>query len=471
MAVGLGYGIGLGLQQAQRELEGIVVDWLAGWLRDSPDPFRATTAIGEVGDLKMSEHIVLRVWPDRELVEPLLLRIASYNRYYDGTWLANPSPFVPLPLDASGWSLPGEGVANRRVSVFLTLDEGRAILPLPAGSREIEGLRGARISISKHRALKVLEGPAAARYSVRYGAPFGDAVPEDADLRVPHADRPALSALGQEWGLDKDSPTEALERLHQRLTRDFTYSLRLEAPPRGRGALEHFLLHRRAGHCEYFASAAVLLLRTAGIPARYARGWSVQEYSGLEDAYVARARHAHAWVLAWVDGAWRDFDPTPPDWGALEAASRPWWGPLQDRWGRLRFLLAGGEGSAEDARTDLVWLLLPLLAILALRIARRGRRRVLDRSAGKSRVSSMSPFTPIEAVLSHRGQGRRDGETLREWVARLQQEGEPASAELTLAVDLYYRQRFDPKGLVDSAEKRLENILASWMRRYRANER
>lgn len=464
LAVGLGFGIGLGLQQAQRGLEDILGDWLARWMDDSTDPFRTTTAIGEVGELKQSEHVVLRVWPDRELSEPLLLRTASYSRYYDGTWLANPSPFAPVSLDASGWSLPGEGVAIRQVSVFLRFDEGRGILPLPTGSLGIQGLEGARLSVSKHRAVKVLEGPTAARYRARYGeSPVEDA-PEETDLRVASRMRSLLSPLAREWGLEKDSPVEALERLQRRFERDFSYSLRLEAPPGGQGALEYFLLHRRAGHCEYFASAAVLLLRAAGIPARYALGWSVQEYSDLEEAYVARGRHAHAWVLAWVDGAWRDFDPTPPDWGALEAASRPWWGLLQDLWGRLRFLLASDEGQPENEGAYLIWLLLPLVVLLAWRVAHRGRRRVLDRIAGKSRTHSMSPFAPVEAVLSRRGCGRRSGETLREWVVRLQREGEPAAIELTQAVDLYYRQRFDPKGLDESAGKKLESLLAVWMR-------
>jgi transglutaminase-like putative cysteine protease len=55
-------------------------------------------------------------------------------------------------------------------------------------------------------------------------------------------------------------------------------------------------------------------LRAAGIPARYAIGFSVSEYSPLEGAYVARRRHAYAWALAWLEGRWRDFDATPPDW-------------------------------------------------------------------------------------------------------------------------------------------------------------
>ncbi|MEM9137769.1 MAG: transglutaminase domain-containing protein, partial [Cyanobacteria bacterium P01_F01_bin.42] len=75
--------------------------------------------------------------------------------------------------------------------------------------------------------------------------------------------------------------------------------------------LEAFLLDHRSGHCEYFASATALLLRSTGIPARYVAGYSVSEFSPAEQQYIGRVRDAHAWVMAYVDGAWRTIDTTP----------------------------------------------------------------------------------------------------------------------------------------------------------------
>ena len=82
-------------------------------------------------------------------------------------------------------------------------------------------------------------------------------------------------------------------------------------------------MRSRAGHCEYFATATVLLLREAGIPARYATGFSVQDFSRMENRSVVRERHAHAWVLAFVNGAWRDLDTTPSNWGELGKSRMP----------------------------------------------------------------------------------------------------------------------------------------------------
>ena len=79
--------------------------------------------------------------------------------------------------------------------------------------------------------------------------------------------------------------------------------------------VERFLIHTGAGHCELFASSAVLLLRTMGIPARYVTGFVC---GGLHrgDIYYVTDRDAHAWVEAYdaESGKWILLDPTPSIW-------------------------------------------------------------------------------------------------------------------------------------------------------------
>ncbi len=91
----------------------------------------------------------------------------------------------------------------------------------------------------------------------------------------------------------------------------------------------HFLEESRAGHCELFASAAVLLLRQNGIPARYVTGFLCVERHPGGSYYVSRLGHAHAWVEAFdrQQNQWLMLDPTPPDgirnfensWTAVES--------------------------------------------------------------------------------------------------------------------------------------------------------
>jgi hypothetical protein len=98
-----------------------------------------------------------------------------------------------------------------------------------------------------------------------------------------------------------------------------------------------------AAHCEYFASAAVLLLRSLGIPARYVTGFLAHEAEGGRT--TVRQRDAHAWAEAWLDGAgWVTVEATPPGGrpdGMPEAVSATqrladWW---TDTWRAFRAAL------------------------------------------------------------------------------------------------------------------------------------
>ena len=113
-------------------------------------------------------------------------------------------------------------------------------------------------------------------------------------------------------------------------------------------------------------------VRAAVVPTRYATGYSVMEYSALEQAYVVRARHAHAWTRAWVGGRWIDLDPTPPDWFAEESSRlAPLWEGVADffRWASYRW------SQREEFQASNAWwaVLAALVAILGWRLLR-GKR-------------------------------------------------------------------------------------------------
>src|SRR5204862_458473 len=137
--------------------------------------------------------------------------------------------------------------------------------------------------------------------------------------------------------------------------------------------LADFFLRTRAGHCEYFATGTVMLLRAAGIPARYAIGYAVHEWSPLERRFIVRGNDAHAWTLAWVGGAWREIDTTPGEWIPTERETASFWTPLGDLWSWATYLFSRWRWSERDDRLtgSIGWLLVPLIALLA----RRGTRR------------------------------------------------------------------------------------------------
>jgi protein-glutamine gamma-glutamyltransferase len=91
----------------------------------------------------------------------------------------------------------------------------------------------------------------------------------------------------------------------------FGYTLKLTGKPGG-DPLSHFLFETHAGHCEYFATAMTIMLRTLGIPSREVNGFLPGEFNDLAGDYIVRASDAHSWVEAYFPGSgWVPFDPTP----------------------------------------------------------------------------------------------------------------------------------------------------------------
>src|SRR5207244_5015174 len=89
----------------------------------------------------------------------------------------------------------------------------------------------------------------------------------------------------------------------------FGYTLDLSATSKA-DPLAHFLFERRSGHCEYFAAAMTVMLRSLGIPARYVNGFLPGEYNELGGDFIVRASDAHSWVEAYFPGFNRSEEHT-----------------------------------------------------------------------------------------------------------------------------------------------------------------
>jgi hypothetical protein len=173
-----------------------------------------------------------------------------------------------------------------------------------------------------------------------------DSAPTAGDLQLADKEREAYAAVAAELGLSAQTAASSasIERVKYFFATAYQYApyqktandTTITGSP-----MVDFLHRSKAGHCEYFATATALLLRAGGIPARYATGFAVSEKSPQriagERIYVVRERHAHAWVRAYVNGAWVDVDTTPPVWIAAEAQDGGWWVAVADHWSWLRF--------------------------------------------------------------------------------------------------------------------------------------
>lgn len=92
---------------------------------------------------------------------------------------------------------------------------------------------------------------------------------------------------------------------------DYVYSLTVPEAA-GIDPVDQFLLETRTGHCELYASAMTLMLRSIGVPARVVSGYRGGEWSDADGAYIVRKNMAHMWVeVYFINHGWMTFDPTP----------------------------------------------------------------------------------------------------------------------------------------------------------------
>jgi transglutaminase-like putative cysteine protease len=440
-----------GLRHLQSWFEGQAEEWLADW---APDPFKSRTSIGDIGALKLSDKIEFRV----EAGQPLLLHEASYDRYAGQSWYASQRKFKNAAF------ITAEAGADAKQMTFFRSFKRQAVLALPQGVEKITGLEGALLTETGFGVVKAEDVPDFVQFRVYYSGVQKSAL-TGYDREVPSQHQDWTRQIAAQLGLADESPAQAAALLRQFFRNRYRYSLYLGREPDADRALRDFVLNRKAGHCEYFAAATVLVLRRIGIPARFATGYSLQEYDPDQRLYIVRRRHAHAWALAFIDGRWQEVDATPPQWAELEAEEAG--GAFQrvdDFFSRLAFEFKRWR-SAGDNRQQVLGLC--VAAALALYLGWRlyRNRAQWQRTAhGKPGGASASAYPGrdsawyrLERALHGTLLARRGDESVREWGERLQQ---PALQEIAR---LHYRYRFDPDGLPAEEQARLQQAVQEWL--------
>jgi len=470
-----GYIGHIGLHNLQLVIEKKSMEWFIGLMEKDADPCESNTAMGDIGRLKLSNRILFRVKPEYEYKRPILLRETSYNIYGSSTWFAMHSDFNAVLSNKDGrtWELGPDLDLYKKITVNLYLPDGKGILKLPSGSFKILNLSVLQVGKNRLAAVRVDGGPGLINYQVHFNRDRSvDSPPNKKDLTVSSKEMPALAQIINELEPDAKSSSELIDRLDSFFKENFRYSIYHKDKRNKGGALSDFLLRSRSGHCEYFATAGVLLLRTAGIPARYASGYSVQEFSRLENRFIVRSRHAHAWVLAYVDGVWRDYDFTPSSWALMEKDAFFFFGIFPDllSWSKFIFSQWRWREENEETRKYIIWLFIPLGFFLIFRLykqryVKRGTTEQIEESASRIMPGADSEFYLIEKKIVELTFPRDKGETLLNWLVRIE-ESKPASLStepLRGIIKLHYQYRFDPHGLNPEEKRVLKSMVGSWM--------
>jgi hypothetical protein len=470
IAIVLGYFGQASLGRVQRYFESMNPNWLNSFSRKSPDPYQSKTALGQIGRIKLSSKIMIRVQPIGANPVPTLLRENSFRTYKAQTWYAgnsrNDFENVLEETNRATWILLRQKTNTADVNLACYLPGGKALLPLPAGSGRLENLWAYLLEKNSAGAVRAT-GPGLVMFDARFGPGQTIDYPPDPreDLVVSPREADAVTQVIAENGLTAENTEQAMRALNGFFQSKFTYRLwQGEPPPDSTNdtPLARFLLETRAGHCEYFATATVLLLRQLGIPARYAVGYAIHEPSGK--GYVVRQRDAHAWCLVWDKERemWRDFDTTPASWVEAEAAHASPYQSFSDLWSRIRFELAKVRWGQTRLRQYILWGLIPILILLFYQIIRRirGKRGLKPRKSWSddfTRPGLDSEFYQLERKLIQRGVSREPGEPLSVWLPRAI--AEPGLFDIRQPLQqlllLHYRYRFDPLGLNQSDREAL----------------
>ena len=150
-----------------------------------------------------------------------------------------------------------------------------------------------------------------------------------------YLDASALSAQARSLAAQavtghKENQFDTVMALTNYLQSNFQYSQQLGHVPAGRDPIDWFLFDVKIGYCEQFATAETLMLRSLGIPARLATGYSTGQYDSVLNQATVREQDAHAWVEVWFPNhGWVPVDPSP-GFSALAATQFP------DRWAARR---------------------------------------------------------------------------------------------------------------------------------------
>jgi len=285
-----------------------------------------------------------------------------------------------------------------------------------------------------------------------------------------------------------DSLTQGLDNNYDRATAisdffqtEFLYTLALPGSAR-EATLEYFLFERGEGHCEYFSTAMVVLLRSLGIHAREVNGFLGGQWNDFGQYLAVTQNEAHSWVEVWFPGyGWVEFDPTPGGAGS-SAAITSWLWPgrflfdgLQHRWNKwvLDYNLESQAGlfqrlsemfrgqapqnqvspqAAPATGLSKGWIMLFLMvsALSAIVVLKRLRRQSFE----------------VELYLKFRESCRRAGFRADEGVAplllldELARVGHPSYSRAQTVVDHYLRSRFGGKELDALEREEMKNDLA-----------
>ncbi len=334
------------LPRAQTRVESATIG-LMNTSTTSYSSFSSESRLGDLEQLQLSSKVVFRVWSS----QPQKLRGRIFTQFDGRAWRAPASSVQQLRLFNETATLDAEtvewlqGIPGASYAPSVTENDGIPIRTriVQAGfnpglliSPARQALVRAETSVISADVHQTLTTPLSASVEI-YGIlnrRSGDLVQPGAappallaeTSRPPERLDPRIAELARRLAGEANSPEERIQHTVRFVQNECHYSLEV-GRFRREDPVAEFLFEKKRGYCEYFASAAAVLLRQQGIPCRYVTGFVVQEWNRQGGHFVVREADAHAWIEAYVPGkGWIEADPTPEaEYAAARARFESGW--------------------------------------------------------------------------------------------------------------------------------------------------
>jgi transglutaminase-like putative cysteine protease len=450
--------------------------------------FSERVELGDIGRIRLDPTRVMRVTTVEGPVQSASDRYwrgLAFDRFDGRRWQVTPSSRMPVQGDPEiGVDLGGPrrrgGRAVQQIAREM-IPSGVLFTPgLPAGFRGAVGRLERDVNRSLH-------APAAAGKRVLYAVSAELIEPSEADLAGDVVESPKgdmrylqlppldarIVALAAELTAGAANDAARVRAVERWLRTNGRYT---DSPPDfgSVSPLEGFLLERTEGHCEYFASSMVVLLRSAGLPARLVNGFAGGHDNTLGGFLEVAQSDAHAWVeVPFRKAGWVRYDPTPADlrlagaealrksagWTELASAIELWWfrnvvdfdrgtqaravRKVWTAWHQWRRGEAPPEDLGDDTPLSIVMPTVPLWVAGLAALAAAAFGAELRRRRRRQRPRLPATYARALGLLARRGHVRAEHETARGFARAVAPSVPPAAAEaFARLTDAYLAERF-----------------------------
>ena len=267
---------------------------------------------GTVSDLALSDDIAFRAKFDGPVPAPARLywRAIVLGQYDGRTWTQNEARGLPA---GSVQAVPASTPTHYEITLEPTGRRWLYALDVPVAMPSIAGQRVGWTNMFELISSQPINERL--RYQVTSWTDFKlqpIASPDDITegLQRPTGFNPATNDFAQQL-MRQSTDSATLIRLVLDYFRREPFRYTLEPPLLGRNSVDDFLFTTRAGFCEHFAGAFVVIMRELGIPARVVTGYQGGELNTVDGYLEVRQSDAHAWAEVWLEQrGWVRVDPT-----------------------------------------------------------------------------------------------------------------------------------------------------------------